>query len=467
MTTTTNTISAFTDDCLSNYDTVGLVEQLNARQVSSEELVNAAIIRAEKVNPELNAIVVKAYKEAQSESKCPRSGAFSGVPTFVKDSDDVEGLVTVVGSAAIKLSKAKKDSSFVKQLRQVGLVNIGKSAMPEFGLTGSTEALSLGPTLNPWNIDYTPGGSSGGATALVASGVVSIAHANDGAGSIRIPASCCGLVGLKPTRGRTALVDGSRVLPVNILHQGVVTRTVRDTAAFYEALEQRPGKQTLPAIGRVSSPGKKRIKVALVTDGADHECSLAAEEAARLLGNAGHNIEAIPLPFAKQVSDDFFILWRLMAFGFQRFGSFFFGKGFDGNKTEPFTKNLNQDFTKQFLKAPLAFRRLKKFSQEYAQFFTEYDCLLTPTLGHAPPKVGHLSTAEPYDVCLDRIRKFFPYTPYQNISGAPAITMPFMTSNAGLPIGVQFAGAWGQEKQLLELAYEFEEISNWKHLFER
>lgn len=458
---------SFSEDALGTADTVALAEKLHKQEVTSEELVDAAITRAKQANKTLNAIVVTAYERAKAESTQPQQGSFAGVPTFVKDTDDAEGLTTSIGSAAVNLKPARKDSGFVKQLRQTGLINLGKSTTPEFGLTGTTEAIAQGPTRNPWHADYTPGGSSGGACALVASGVVPIAHANDGAGSIRIPASCCGLVGLKPTRARTALVDGSRVLPVNILHQGIVTRSVRDTAVFYDNLERTHANKKLPAIGKVTGPSKQRLKIALVVDGADHECREAAERAARLLDAEGHYIEPIPLPFSPHVLDDFFLLWSGMAFSLHRFGAYFTGRGFDRSQTEPFTQGLSHYFAKNILKAPTTFRRLKKFSEVYAQFFQQYDCLLSPTLGHAPPKIGHLATTTPYEECLSRVRSFFPYTPYQNISGAPGISLPISLGEAGLPIGVQFAGAWGQEKMLLELAYEFEALSQWKHLYER
>lgn len=467
MTKENKTISAFTDDALGTLDMVAMIEQLNNKHTTPYALVRASISRAEKANTQLNAVVIKAYDHALNDAINPTKGLLSGIPTFVKDTDDAKGLTTTIGSAAVKQKNATKDSSFVRQLRGTGLINLGKSTTPEFGLTGTTEALAYGPTLNPWNKGHTPGGSSGGACALVASGVVPIAHANDGAGSIRIPASCCGLVGLKPTRGRTAFVDGSRVLPVNILHQGVVTRSVRDTVAFYEAVETHFPNSKLSRIGQITSPSDKRLKIALLTDGADNECSAAAENAAKLLAREGHIIVPIQMPFSKQVMDDFFVLWSGMAFSLHRFGSVFIGRGFDRRKTEPLTQSLSRSFSQQILRAPSAFRRLKKFAHDYADFFKTYDCLMSPTLGHAPPEIGHLSTAEPFEVSFTRARDFFPFTPYQNISGAPAISMPAILSKKGLPIGVQFAGAWGQDKALLELAYEFEALSNWKHLYER
>lgn len=471
-----HSFNAYDDDALGDLDMADLLKKLATKDVTAKELVAASINRAEKANKELNAIVSDSYQLALDEAQEKQNAinqssngtaSLLGIPTFIKDTDDAAGLATSLGSAGLPRTPARKDSSFVKQVRQTGLINLGKSTTPEFGLTGTTESLYQGPTLNPWNKNFSTGGSSGGACALVASGVVPIAHANDGAGSIRIPASCCGLVGLKPTRGRTAPVDGSGVMPVKILHQGVVTRTVRDTALFYEAVEQRSAPKNLPGIGKVDSPSTKRLRIALLTDEADSECTQAAEQAAALLAGEGHHVDPIKFPFSKQTTDDFFLLWGAMAFGLHRFGSVLIAKGFNRNQTEPFTQSLSSEFSKQILKAPAAFWRLRKFAQEYHQLFTQYDCLLTPTLAHAPPEIGYLSTTEPYEVCIERLRQYIPYTPYQNISGAPAMSMPIAKSQAGVPIGVMFAGAWGEDKMLLELAYEFEALSEWRHLNEQ
>jgi amidase len=190
------------------------------------------------VNPFLNAIITKTYDLARRNSKIHSDGFFSGIPTFIKDNEDVMGVPTSHGSVAVQKNEAKNNSKLVQQISALGFVSLGKSALCEFGLTATTESLLNGSTRNPWNTDHSTGGSSGGAAALVASGVVPIAHANDGGGSIRIPAACCGLVGLKPSRDRLMREDALGALPVNIVCQGIVSRTVRDTARFYFEAEK-------------------------------------------------------------------------------------------------------------------------------------------------------------------------------------------------------------------------------------
>ncbi|MDT4939080.1 MAG: amidase, partial [Pseudonocardiales bacterium] len=195
---------AFGDDVLGDLDGTALARLIVAREVSAVEVIEAAIARAEQVEPALDAVQVTDYERARASARQPRPGPFGGVPTFVKDNTDVAGLPTSHGSEAFRGNVAKADAPFTTMLTGLGLVSLGKSRLPEFGLNASTEFMTQPPTRNPWNPAYSSGASSGGAAALVAAGVVPLAHANDGGGSIRIPAACCGLVGLKPTRGRVA-----------------------------------------------------------------------------------------------------------------------------------------------------------------------------------------------------------------------------------------------------------------------
>jgi amidase len=259
-------VSAFCNDALGNLDGVGIAQKIASGEVRAAEAVEAAITRAKAVNPRLNAIVTDTFDMARREVQKTLSGPFAGVPSFIKDTDDVEGVPTLWGSRALPDKPIKTSKRFVKQFFALGFICLGKSTLPEFGLTATTEPLSSGITGNPWNSDYSTGGSSGGSAALVASGVVPIAHGNDGGGSIRIPAACCGLVGLKPSRGRLERVEGDSLLPVNILHQGVLTRTVRDTAAFYASAEKYRRAPKMPEIGTVQGPGKKRLRIAFFTD---------------------------------------------------------------------------------------------------------------------------------------------------------------------------------------------------------
>lgn len=462
-------IHSFSNDGMGDHDAVALAELIKTNSISSEEITTAAVQRAKSVNQHCNAIVSESFESAIAASRKNTSGIFAGVPTFIKDTDDIIGSPTTVGSNAVPDKIATEDSNLVKQFKALGFINLGKSSTPEFGLTGTTEPVRFGPARNPWNTNHSTGGSSGGAAALVASGVVPIAHANDGAGSIRIPASCCGLVGLKPTRNRLAAVEASRFMPLNILHQGIVTRSVRDTAAFYSGIESVGMANTaLPKIGNVTGPGKKRLKIALLTEASATEvssdCVQAAHHAARICEDLGHTVEPVKMPFNEQVLEDFFIYWAEMAFAIKHLGRWVIDRKFDKSKLEPLAHGLSKEFLKNIHRFPMIVYRLKKFSQVYAKFFDGYDILLTPTLGHAPPSIGYLSTEENFEIAFERIKTFLPFTPYQNISGAPAITLPIENNSEDLPIGVQFATRYGEDRLLLELAFELEQVNPWKKI---
>lgn len=250
----TSRVHAFGDDALGDLDTVGVAAAIASGSISAREAAEAAISRAERVNPQLNAIQLADFERALEASDGSAGGVFAGVPTFVKDNTDVAGLPSDQGSLAVKARPAVANHAFTDQLLSTGLTVLGKSTMPEFGFNATIEYETLPPTRNPWNTGYSSGASSGGAAALVASGVVPIAHANDGGGSIRIPAAACGLVGLKPTRGRVVAAAEAATLPVDIISNGVVTRTVRDTAHFVAGTQRfRPAPGMKP-LGLVEGP---------------------------------------------------------------------------------------------------------------------------------------------------------------------------------------------------------------------
>jgi amidase len=231
-------IHAFGNDVLAVHDAVALAAMVQRGDVSSLELVEAAIARAEKVNPALQAIELKDYPRARRQANESIEGIFAGVPSFIKDNTNIAQWPTRHGSRATPSTPAKKNGTFAEQFLSLGLVLLGKSRLPEFGFNCTTEFADDPPACNPWNTDYSCGGSSGGAAALVAAGVVPVAHANDGGGSIRIPAACCGLVGLKPSRSRFVTHEMAKSLPVQIVCDGIVSRTVRDTAHFVAGAER-------------------------------------------------------------------------------------------------------------------------------------------------------------------------------------------------------------------------------------
>ncbi|MDT4920599.1 MAG: amidase [Pseudonocardiales bacterium] len=465
---TSNRVHAFTDDALGDHDATALAELVADKQVSATELAQAAITRADKV-AELNGIQLADFERALRAAARPKRGPFSGVPTFIKDNTDVAGLPSNQGSEAFVAKPAKHTAPIAAQLFGLGFVNLGKSTLPEFGLNASTEYMTLPPTRNPWDPAYSCGASSGGAAALVASGAVPIAHANDGGGSIRIPAACCGLVGLKPTRARHATNPHDRALPVQIISEGVVSRTVRDTARFWAGIECLAPARGLPPIGDVTGPGTRRLRVGLLPDSVngavtDDETRAAVLATADLLESLGHTVAPMELSIGARFEDDFTMYWALLAFVLERFTKQIYGVPADRTKLDGFTRGLAQHFRSHVRRTPGAVRRLRQAKAQYAEAFTKTDVVLSPVLVRTTPELGYLSPTVPFEELLDRLRNYAAFTPLNNVTGAPAISLPAGATSAGLPIGIQLAGAYGHERVLLELAYELEAARPWRRI---
>lgn len=462
-------VSAFADDALGKMDAVALAEAIARGNVSVTEVTEAAIARAEKVNPELNAIVVKAYNDARKYIPAKDSILY-GVPAFVKDTENIRGYPTQLGTGAFKAKAAKRHSKFVKQVLATGINYLGKSTMPEFGLICSTENEKWGITRNPWNTDYTTGGSSSGSAALVASGVVPIATANDGAGSIRIPAACCGLVGLKPSRGRLVTLEGSQLMPLQIIYQGVLTRSVRDTAAFYAAAEKFYKNPRLPELGHVQHPSKQRLRIAFFFNPEkgklghqDEDTYRTQLETAQLLETLGHTVEQIPLPIdIDAMSVHYLNYYGFMAYMLSHMGTITIHAKVNREELEPFTMGLSKQFKTNALQIPRSIRLLRKTGRNAEKLFEKYDVIMTPVVSHNTPPIGHFSAWLPYEEISRRAIEYASYTGLQNITGAPAISLPLGTSKNGMPVGVHFTAPYGLDKRLLELAYELEEAKPWR-----
>jgi amidase len=457
-------INAYCNDELGQLDAVGLAEKISKKEVSPLEVIEASINRALKVEPELNSIAEEMFDVAREYTFSSLTGCFAGVPTVIKENDDFKGIKTAHGSAAINAKPAKSSSEFVKQFLSLGMIPLAKTRMPEFGLTGSTESSYFGPTRNPWNLAHSTGGSSGGSAALVAAGVVPLAHGNDGGGSIRIPAACCGLVGLKPTRSRLIDMHGANMLPVNLGHQGVLSRSVRDTAVFYSEAEKYYRNKKLPALGDITRVGTKRLRIGFFIDGPGHLISdtdnaAAVHQAAKLCSDLGHCVEEVPFPFDPAFGDDFLLYWGMLAYTFSRAGGLVYGAKIDKRKFEPLTLGLRKNFQKNMFKAPMAIKRLRAFGDIYEQELKKYDVMLSPVLGHPPPKIGYLAPDVEFESAIERLKRFVPYCAIQNVSGAPSIALPIGMSQKHVPVGVQFFAPFGEDKRLIELAYEVEEIS--------
>jgi amidase len=337
---------------------------------------------------------------------------------------------------------------------------LGKSRLPEFGFSASTEYLEGDPVRNPWDLGFSAGASSGGSAALVAAGVVPVAHANDGGGSIRIPAAACGLVGLKPTRGRFVPDSVDRTMPVQIVSQGVVTRSVRDTAVFFAGMEAAWRNPRLPPVRHVLGPGRTRLRVGLVVDSVngartDDETRQAVLDTAELLQRLGHRVEETTMPLEVRFAADFARYWALLGLLITAVGTV--DRSFDVAKTDNLTKGLAARCRKELARMPGAVRRLRGSTKEYRKAFADHDVLLSPVLSHTTPPIGHLSPTLEFDELFARLETYVAFTPLNNATGSPAMSLPLGRSARGLPIGVHFSADLGDERTLLELAYELEE----------
>lgn len=456
-------VHAFGDDALADLDAVGMVDALRTGRVTAVELVDAAIARAESVNPILNGLAYATFDQARTRaaSAARVGGYFDGVPTFIKDNVDVEGMPTMNGTDAWAPRPQPGHGDFARFFVATGLIPLGKTQLSEFGFSASAEHPRIGAVRNPWDTDYSAGASSSGSGAFVAAGVVPIAHANDGGGSIRIPAACNGLIGLKPSRGRLPLDKMSRQMPVRLVNDGVLTRSVRDTAAFYREAERIWRNRSLPAIGAVTGPGRERLRVAVVTRSLDRECSPAMRDAtletAALLEGLGHRVDHLDnSPVPESFADDFLLYWASLAMALVRAGRHTFGPTFDRERLDNLTLGLDRHATRNLHRLPRAVTRLSRLRRVTDRFYRDHDVLLTPTLADETPRIGHLDPTADYQQIIDRLVDWVAFTPLQNATGEPAISLPLARSSAGMPIGMMFGGPIGTERRLLELAYELE-----------
>ena len=451
---------------LADLDGMATVEAIESGQLSVGQAVEAAIARAQALEPRLNAIVTEDYERARARAAAPLAGPFAGVPTFVKDLDDLRGLPTRSGSRSFGLSPATGQGPYVDALERAGLVFLGKSSTPEFGLTGSTEPLLHGPTRNPWNLDYSPGGSSGGAAALVAARVVPIAHATDGGGSIRVPASCCGLFGLKPSRGRTVPL-GRPTGPVEIASSHAVSISVRDSARWLAFTERTGADRVFEPLGRVGTPSSRRLRIALDLEPLggnplDPEVRAAIEDTARKCEALGHRIEPARLPVPKrELLTAFMLYWSSgaarVADGLEQR----LGRPLTDADLEPWTLGLRDYFRARRDGLDAALAMIRSTSAACESFHEHYDLLLTPVATRTPFRIGELAPDLPFDVHFERAIGYVGFTPVQNGAGTPAMSVPLHWSKSGLPIGSHFAARAGAERTLLELAYELEAAHPW------
>jgi amidase len=463
------------------YDAMGLAELVARGDVKPSELTEEAIARIEKHNPALNAVIYKMYDVARQRAReldrpAAAAAPFRGVPFLLKDiMGDHEGVPTTGGSRYMSGKPAAVDSTLTARYKKAGLVILGKTNAPEFGILPTTEPRAYGATSNPWNLDHSSGGSSGGAAAAVAAGIVPAAHANDGGGSIRIPASCCGLFGLKPTRGRNPLGPVIGDALGGLICEHVVSRTVRDSAAildsthgpepgdpYYAPPVQRPFLQEIGA-----PPGALRI--AFSTQGpkgaALHaESTAAVEAAAALCAELGHHVEETrPSIDADMLTGAFMTIWAGgLAFQIEAF-AMIHGAAPRESDFEPLTWSLYQA-GKQVSAAQyqIAVAMLQMVTREIGRFHEKYDVWLTPTLGAPPLKKGVIDTSQTDAMtAFAPIIDYVPYTAVANATGQPSMSVPLHWSAAGLPVGVLFSGRFGDEAGLFRLAAQLEQARPW------
>jgi amidase len=460
-------VHAFGDDALGELDAVGLVAALHAGTVSTPEVVEAAIARVERLDGALHAVAHRTYERARAEADAPRGGYFAGVPTFVKDNVDLAGAPTQNGTDAYVAPPARADGDLARMFLATGLLPLGKTQLSEYGFSATAEHPRLGAVRSPWSTEHVAGASSAGSAALVAAGAVPIAHANDGGGSIRIPAAVNGLVGLKPTRDRLAQDRLLRDMPVRIVCDGVLTRSVRDTAAFYREAEKVYRALHLRPVGDITRPSRARLRIAFSTTGVGREASAEVAEltlkTAALLEELGHRVEQVEPWVPASLPDDFLVYWSTLALAILRTG----GRqhpGWDPDRLDNLTLGLARHARRNLLRLPGVLRRLKRSRRQSARFFESYDVLLTPTLASETPLVGYLDPTQDYETVMARLLDWVAFTPLQNATGDPAISLPLATTASGLPQGMMFAADAGREATLLELGYELEEARPWARI---
>jgi len=480
------------------YDGLGLAELVRKKEVQPTELVEEAIRRIEALNPRLNAVIHKMYEYARRAAQGPLpEGPFSGVPFLLKD------LVATCADEPIRKGSrffasyvADRDTELVTRFKAAGLIIVGKTNVPEFGLAPVTEPELFGPCKNPWNLTRTPGGSSGGSAAAVAARMVPIAHGNDGGGSIRAPASCCGLFGLKPSRGRVPTGPDIMDIWLGFAAEHVLTRSVRDSAAVLDATAgpdvgasyyaPPPDRPFLKEVG--TSPGKLRIAFTskpFMGSSVHEDCLKGLEATAKLLEELGHEVveaapeidgQAFATAFVKAVSGE-------VRDDIDR-GEKLVGRKPTAKDFEPATwafgligKGLPSNESVRCL------RYLHGCTRQIGRFFEDYDVLVTPTLSMPPVKIGalHLKPAEivlmklmcklnaawllrvlrAADISSSQFWEFIPYTPVFNVTGQPAMSVPLYWNAEGLPVGMHFVGRYGDEATILRLAGQLEQAQPW------
>jgi amidase len=470
---------------LMRLDATAQAELVRAKEVTPLELVDAAIAQIEQLNPQLNAVIIPLFEKARAQAKSAAllDRPFRGVPLVIKDlmcataGDPLHSGMRVLKEAQ---HVAPYDTYLAAKFKAAGFICVGRTNTPELGLIPTTEPAAYGPSRNPWNLNHSTGGSSGGSAAAVAAGMVPVGHANDGGGSIRVPASECGLVGLKPSRGRISLGPDVTEVWQGCAIEGVVTRSVRDTAGVLDAIAgYMPGDPyTAPApqrpyaheVGR--APGKLRIgfmKRSPHGGAPTHaDCVAAVEATVRLLASLGHLVEeAHPaaLDETEYLTHFGAVVTTHAHAALQDIGRLL-GRELTQHEVEPWTwANANRGRSLSAGQYVAALTWLQAWSRRVAQWWADgFDLLVTPTLATPPPQLGELvaAAADTVRIVAKRLYELMQFTPQYNITGQPAISLPLHWNAAGLPIGVQLVGEFGREDLLIQVASQLEQAQPWR-----
>jgi amidase len=465
-------------EVLNALDATAQADLVRRKEIEPVELVDAAIERIERLNPQLNAVVTPMYELArEAAAGALPEGPFTGVPFLLKDLiAEYAGVRFTEGSRFLADFVSTHDQELVTRHKRAGLVIVGKTNAPEFGILPTTEPALFGATRNPWDTDRSTGGSSGGSAAAVASGMVAMAHANDGGGSIRIPASCCGLFGLKPTRGRNPLGPEYGDIMGGLVCEHALTRSVRDSAALLDATSApdlgAPYLVPPPARPFVQelAGGVGRLRIGFSTSAVtgvpvDPDCVRAVEETVKLCVELGHEVvEVTPSDLDGDMLTAAFIdLWTAGQAWTMQHWSRRTNRPLDADDFEPLTWALYEmGMSRTSADYLSALEVLQRVSRQIAGYFVDLDTWLTPTLAEPPPPLGSFD-GPPDNPMFGLLRSaaFVPFTPIVNVTGQPAMSVPLYWNEAGLPIGSHFIGRYGDEATLFRLAAQLEEARPW------